>query len=85
MRRRFPIGGRYTLDLRAEAFNLFNTANVSLGPFSGYLGSGGAFGVAPMTANQYLAGGVNNQGGGVSMQYGVGGPRSMRWSLKFGF
>jgi hypothetical protein len=86
VRRRFRIAARYTLDLRAEAFNLFNTPNLSVDPLATYVGPAPyAFGVARMTANQYLAGPANNQGGGVSPQYGVGGPRSVQLTLRFGF
>ena len=74
--------------MRAEAFNLFNTSNLSLDPYATYLGNLGTymFGIARMTANQYLAGSFyNNQGGGMSTQYGVGGARSIQLTIKFGF
>jgi hypothetical protein len=86
VRRRFRIAERYTVDLRAEAFNLFNTPNLALDPNAMYLGAGPTFGVARVTANQYLAGSFyNNQGGGMSTQYGIGGPRSTQLTLRFGF
>jgi hypothetical protein len=74
LRRQFRVKERVTLDVRADSFNLFNTAN--FGNPSGTLTSTN-FGLS----TQLLSGGL----GGQNPLFQVGGPRSHQFSLKVQF
>jgi hypothetical protein len=75
------LGATVKLQLRAEAFNLFNQVN--LGPPTNALSSG-LFGQATRTlASSLGAGGV--AGGGFSPLYQVGGPRSIQLAVRLQF
>jgi hypothetical protein len=81
VRRDIPIGERMNVQLRAEAFNLFN--QTSFGQPTNTLSSG-LFGQPTRTLASGLgAGGV--AGGGFSPLYQVGGPRSIQLALKLQF
>jgi len=81
VRRDIPIGAGVNVQLRAEAFNLFN--QVSFGRPTNALSSG-LFGQPTQTLAASLgAGGV--AGGGFSPLYQVGGPRSMQLALRLQF
>src|SRR5215813_375014 len=81
VRRDIPIGENMNVQLRAEAFNVFN--HVSFGPPTNTLNSG-LFGQPTKTlASSLGAGGV--AGGGFSPLYQVGGPRSIQLAVKFEF
>jgi len=81
IRRDIPLHNALRLQLRVEAFNLFN--QVSLGPPTNTLNSG-LFGQATRTlASSMAAGGV--AGGGFSPLYQVGGARSMQLALRLQF
>jgi len=81
IRRDIPIGERVKVQLRAEAFNLFN--QVSFGQPTNALSSG-LFGQPTKTlASSLGAGGV--AGGGFSPLYQIGGPRSIQFALKLQF
>lgn len=72
--RHFPLGDRFGLQFRAEAFNILNHPNF------GYVDptlSDATFGQATQTLNQSL--------GTVASQYQQGGPRSMQFALKLQF
>src|SRR5262249_9579195 len=76
-----PIRDRVNVQLRAEAFNLFNQVN--FGQPTNTLSSG-LFGQPTKTlASSLGAGGV--AGGGFSPLYQVGGPRSIPFALKLQF
>ena len=80
LRRRFVLGERPRLELRAEVFNLFNRAN--FGDPVGDLSSA-HFGESTQTLARSLgAGGAN---GGLSPLYQVGGPRSVQLALRLQF
>ncbi len=84
--RRFDVTDRVKIDLRVEYFNVFNHPNLALGANDVYWAAGYAFGYASMMQNSYLSGSFySNQGGGVSPQYGAGGPRSGQFTLKISF
>jgi hypothetical protein len=69
------------VQLRAEAFNLFN--QVSFGPPTNTLTSG-LFGQATRSlASSFGGGGIT--GGGLSPLYQVGGPRSIQLALRLQF
>ncbi len=74
LRRKFRLTERWNLHFRADAFNLFNTAN-----FANPLGilTSGNFG----RATQILSSGL----GGLNPLFQVGGPRSIQLSLKLQF
>jgi hypothetical protein len=81
VRRDVSVGAGLTLQLRAEAFNLFN--QVSYGLPTNALSSG-LFGQPTRTlASSLGAGGV--AGGGFSPLYQVGGPRSIQLALRLQF
>jgi hypothetical protein len=82
VRRDFPLRSDVSLQLRAEAFNLFNQVNFGLP--TNTLGSGSLFGQPTQTlASSLGAGGV--AGGGFSPLYQVGGPRSFRLAVRLQF
>ncbi|MEW5980907.1 MAG: TonB-dependent receptor [Acidobacteriota bacterium] len=89
VRRRFHLPGTLTLDLRVESFNVFNIPNLALHPYSLYVGEltpTYAFGVAAISQAMYAGGSFyNNQGGGMSTQYAMGGSRSTQVTVKIGF
>jgi hypothetical protein len=73
--RKFPLWERLTLQLRADAFNIFNHPNFT-NPL-GYI----QFGDFYLQSNQML-----NQGlGGLSPIFQQGGPRSLQLSLRLAF
>jgi carboxypeptidase family protein/TonB-dependent receptor-like protein len=75
VRRKFPITERVDLQLRAEAFNVFNHPNFTNPP--GLVGGAAAF----LQSSQML-----NQGlGGLNPIFQQGGPRSLQLSLKLTF
>jgi hypothetical protein len=81
VRRDIRLQGPARLELRLEAFNVFN--RVSFGPPVNTLNSG-LFGQATRTlASSLGAGGV--AGGGFSPLYQVGGPRSVQLAVKVQF
>jgi hypothetical protein len=88
VRREFPLGERFRLQFRAEAFNILNHPNFGTvnrnwraGPFRVTTVNGKTtyhgFGGATSTLNQSL--------GGLSSLYQVGGPRSLQLALKLVF
>jgi hypothetical protein len=79
--REIPVGRGATVQVRVEAFNLFNQTN--FGPPSNALTSG-LFGQATRTlASSLSAGGV--AGGGFSPLYQIGGPRSIQLAARLQF
>ena len=91
LRRQVNFTERFSLQFRAEFFNLFNHPNFA--DPSGTLGSVSAagavafstatFGQSPSMLNASL--GTGGQIGGFSPLYGNGGPRSLQLSMKFVF
>jgi hypothetical protein len=91
VRRQINLTERYNLQIRAEFFNILNHPNFA-NP-SGALGSAtptgattfstSTFGQSPSMLNAAL--GSGGQVGGFNPLYGIGGPRSIQLSLKFGF
>ncbi|HJX91660.1 MAG TPA: carboxypeptidase regulatory-like domain-containing protein [Pyrinomonadaceae bacterium] len=77
-RRRFPVGERLNLQLRADLFNVFNHPNFAT-PNS--LLSDQLFGQSTKMLGRELSGGD----GSLSPLYQIGGPRSIQLSLKLGF
>lgn len=76
LRRQFSLGERLKLQLRGEAFNLFNHPN--FGAVGQYLFAGPSFfGRAQNTLNSNL--------GGLNALYQMGGPRSLQFSLRLSF
>ncbi len=88
LRRRFDVTERVKIDLRVEYFNVFNHPNLALGAGDFVWDHDPAvfpnFGYAAVMQNNYLSNNAN-QGGGVSPQYGAGGPRSGQFTLKISF
>lgn len=74
IRRRFAVAGPVVLQLRAEAFNLFNRPN--FGRIQTDLASAN-FGEATNMLNRHL--------GGLSQLYQLGGPRSVQFSARLSF
>jgi hypothetical protein len=82
VRRDFPLRSDVSLQLRAEAFNLFNQVNFGLP--TNTLSSGSLFGQPTQTlASSLGAGGV--AGGGFIPIYQVGGPRSFQLAVRLQF
>jgi hypothetical protein len=80
LRRQFSLSGGLKLQLRAEAFNLFNRAN--FGNPNNVLANP-MFGQSTQTLARSLGtGGIN---GGLSPLYQIGGPRSIQLVLKILF
>jgi len=75
VRRKFQLSERSSLQLKAEAFNLFN--HPLFGQYQTNIRSVASFGQALSTLNVSL--------GGLSPLYQLGGPRSMQFSVRFGF
>ncbi len=76
LRRRIPLAGSANLQLRVEAFNVFNmpvfaSYNTSYAPGSA------TFGKATNTLNSYL--------GGLNALYQIGGPRSIQLGIRLSF
>jgi hypothetical protein len=81
IRRDIRVGAGVNLQLRAEAFNVFNEVN--FGPPTNTLASG-LFGQPTRTlASSY--GGAGITGGGLSPLYQVGGPRSVQLAIRLQF
>jgi hypothetical protein len=84
LRRQLNLTEKVNLQLRAEAFNIFNHPNFGdpVGDLLGVLGLG-PFGQSNSMLGRSLgSGGVN---GGFNPLYQVGGPRSLQFSFKLGF
>ncbi|HEY2975952.1 MAG TPA: carboxypeptidase regulatory-like domain-containing protein, partial [Pyrinomonadaceae bacterium] len=76
LRRQFSVGERLKVQLRGEAFNIFNHPN--FGAVGNYLSAGPSFfGRAQNTLNSNL--------GGLNALYQMGGPRSLQFSLRLSF
>ena len=78
--RKFSLTERLNMQVRAEAFNLFNRPHFSVSDPSEFseLGIGpGAFGLFNSTLNRSL--------GGLNRLYQIGGSRSMQFSLRLSF
>jgi hypothetical protein len=79
--REFPIRDtRFTVQFRAEAFNVLNHPN--FGPPQAGIGAG-SFGVSTQTLAESLGGNVGS--GGFNALYQLGGPRSLQFALKLQF
>lgn len=91
LRRRFNLTERVNVQLRAEAFNLFNhpnfgnptNTNSSVGTFFGQLFANPSFGRSTSLLGRSL--GSGGTGGGFNPLYQVGGPRSIQLSFKVQF
>jgi hypothetical protein len=71
------VGERLKLQLRGEAFNLFNHPNFS-DPTNNI--TSGLFGESTSMLNRGLS-----LGGGLNPLYQIGGPRSMQFAMKVSF
>ena len=80
LRRQFRFTDRFSLQARADFFNILNHPN--FGSPINYLSSP-QFGQATMMLNNYLGGG--GQSGGLNPLYQIGGPRSIQLALKLQF
>jgi hypothetical protein len=80
LRRQFELPNRFSLQARADVFNLFNHPN--FGAPVNYLTSP-LFGQSTMTLANYL--GTGGQNGGLNPLYQIGGPRSVQLALKIQF
>ena len=86
LRRQFRLGERATLQLRAEAFNIFNHPNFGdqgTNNDQANLLSNPNFGQSTQMLKTSL--GTGGTTGGFSPLYQVGGPRSMQLALKLQF
>ena len=86
VRRRFSLGERVGLQLRAEAFNIFNHPNFGDPGTNNDLGNflpSPNFGVSTQMLRSSL--GTGGTTGGFSPLYQVGGPRSIQLALKLEF
>jgi hypothetical protein len=85
VRRRFNLTDRFSLNVRAEYFNIFNHpmfgAPGANEPFTRF--GIPAFGKVLQTTNEDLGGGGIS--GGQSYQYALGGPRSAQFTVKLQF
>ncbi len=75
LRRRFSLAERWKVELKAEAFNVFNHPN--FGNYGVGFQSPGTFGVPSTMLNRGL--------GGLSSLYQIGGPRSLQLSARMSF
>ena len=85
LRRQFNLNERVNLQLRAEAFNIFNHPN--FGDFGGP-STTNALNSAQFGQTTFMLGRSLGSGGalgGFNPLYQVGGPRSMQFALKIGF
>lgn len=85
LRRQINFTERFNLQLRAEAFNIFNHPN--FGDF-GASSSTNALNSAQFGQSTFMLGrslGAGGVSGGFNPLYQVGGPRSMQFALKIGF
>ena len=80
IRRQFNLGERAHLQFRTEFFNIFNHPN--FGDPDGLLSSS-TFGSSTSMLGRSL--GSGGASGGFNPLYQIGGPRSIQFSLKFGF
>ncbi len=80
VRRQFRVTERFSLQARADFFNILNHLN--FGNPINYLSSA-QFGQATMMLNSYL--GSGGQSGGLNPLYQIGGPRSIQLALKLQF
>lgn len=80
LRRQFRIYERYSLQARADFFNIFNHPN--FGNPINYLSSP-QFGISTQTLASSL--GTGGSGGGLNPLYQIGGPRSIQLALKLLF
>ncbi|MDX6461487.1 MAG: hypothetical protein QOE55_5184, partial [Acidobacteriaceae bacterium] len=80
LRRQFELPQRFSLQARADFFNLFNRPNFG-GPIN-YLSSP-LFGESTLILASYL--GTGGQSGGLNPLYQIGGPRSVQLALKVQF
>jgi hypothetical protein len=80
LRRQFRFTERFSLQARADFFNIFNHPNFG-GPIN-YLSSP-QFGQSTMMLANYL--GSGGQSGGLNPLYQIGGPRSIQLALKLQF
>jgi hypothetical protein len=78
IRRQFNLTENFHLQLRAEAFNLFNHPNFAL-PENNLTSA--QFG----RATRSLASSLSSLGIGLSPLYQIGGPRSIQFALRLGF
>lgn len=84
LRRQFKLAERIALQMRGEAFNLFNTPNFA--DPSGTLGSVNAAGVFTPSATFGLTSSMLNRSiGGLNSLYQIGGPRSIQLGLRLQF
>ncbi len=78
LRRQFNLTERVHLQIRAEAFNLFNHPNFAI-PENNITNA--LFGRSTRTLGTSLS----TQGAGLSPLFQVGGPRSMQFAVRLGF
>lgn len=84
LRRQFKLAERIVLQMRGEAFNLFNTPNFA--DPSGTLGSVNTAGVLTPSATFGLTSSMLNRSiGGLNSLYQIGGPRSIQLGLRLQF
>jgi hypothetical protein len=84
VRRQFSLTERLKLQLRAEAFNIFNHPNFGdPGGFAGAFLTSSLFGRSTQMLGRSL--GAGGTSGGFNPLYQIGGPRSMQLALKLTF